>query len=245
MWSVRHNGWESELSVAVNWLLRGLMAICGVVLVYQGWPVARAALQAQRADAVVMQLRRAQPIVLADVSNGLTALNRAVGADPVGSRYLERSELEGGAAQTRSLDVSTPGRRLWLTNTKTDLELGLASAPARSIDWMRLAATRQNLDGAARDVVLPLLKSIETGPWIEPMFPVRLRLILDNWGYFTETQKSDMGKYIVEMWRHAQDLRFFAIYIDNPLDEIIIRNLLKDEAGAQELLTKWILTYKK
>lgn len=215
------------------------------MLVYQGLPVARAAWQAQKADAVVMKLRRAETITLAQVSAGIAALNRAVADNPVPGRYLQRSELEGGAALTASLNLDNAGRLVWLKSTRIDLELGLAHAPARSIDWLRLAAMRQAIDGPGRNVVPPLLMSIKTGPWLEPVWPVRLRLIVDNWGYLTDEQKTDMTAYMAKVWRHAPDQRFFALTINNPVDELIIRNLLRDEPGAQERLTKWILMYPK
>jgi hypothetical protein len=221
------------------------MAICGAVLVYEGLPVARAAWNAQKADGVVMKLRRGQEMTVPEVSAGIAALNAAVTADPVGDRYLQRSELEGGAALTAALNISPRFRTIWLNSTKADLELGLAAAPARSIDWLRLAATRQGLDGPSREIIPPLLMSIQTGPWIEPMWPVRLRLIVDNWGYFTDAQKDEMQIYVGEMWKHAPDQRFFAFNINNPVDELITRNLLRDQPGAQEILTKWILAYKK
>jgi hypothetical protein len=221
------------------------MAVCGAVLVYQGFPVARAAWNAQKADAVVMKLRRGLDISLPEVSAGIAALDRAVAADPVGDRYLHRSELEGGAALTTKLKASPETRTAWLNATKVDLELGLAAAPARSIDWLRLAATRQAIDGASHEIIPFLLMSIQTGPWIEPIWPVRLRLIIDNWGYFTDAQKAEMQVYVAEMWKHAPDRRFFALVVNNPVDELIVRNLLRDQPGAQEVLTKWILTYKQ
>lgn len=229
----------------VNWLLRGLMVLGGAILVYQGLPVARAAWQAQKADAVVMKLRRGEPIKLADVSAGIAALNRAVAANPVAGRYLQRSELVGGAALTRSLNLTEADRLVWLKSTRTDLELGLAQAPARSVDWMRLAAMRQAIDGVGRNVLPPLLMSIKTGPLLEQLWPVSLRLIVDNWGYFTDGQKADMKAYVGTIWRHSPDRRVFATIINNPIDELIIRNLLPDEPGAQEKLTKWILMYPK
>jgi len=229
----------------LSWLLRGLMAICGAVLVYQGFPVARAALTAQKADAVVMKLRRGQELTIPEVTAGIAALNSAVAADPVGDRYLQRSELEGGAALTAMPKVSSEARTGWLNNTLTDLELGLAAAPARSIDWARLAATLQALNGASRDILPPLLMSIQTGPWIEPLWPVRLRMIVDNWGYFGDAQKAEMQTHVVEMWKHSSQRIIFANTINNPVDEVIIRNLLRDQPGAQEELTKWILLYHK
>lgn len=226
----------------MSWLLRGLMAISGVVLVYQGLPVALSAFQAQKADAVVTKLRRLDPITAPAVLAGIEALNRAVSLEPVAGRYLQRSELESGGALTETVEVSQDIRTAWLQRSKADLELGLARAPARTMDWLRLASTRQGLDGPSRDVVGPLMMAIETGPWLEGAFSARLRLIVDNWAYFTDEQKLEVRSATSGMWRRSRDQRYFAWNVHNSIDEVIIRNLLRDEPGAQERLTAWILT---
>lgn len=218
-----------------------MMAISGIILVYQGLPVTSAALQAQRADAVVMKLRRVENVTTPEVSAGIDVLNKAVGIDPVAGRYFARSELEGGAGLTQSLEASPEARTRWLKRAKEDLEIALAHAPGRTIEWLRLAATREGIDGPSREIIAPLEMSIETGRWMEPAFYVRLRLIVDNWAYFTDAEKDGLQKYVSGMWRYANDRRFFGTSIVNPVDEVIIRNLLRDQPGAQEMLTKWIL----
>ena len=226
----------------MSWLLRGLMAISGVVLVYQGLPVASSAWQAQKADAVVTRLRRVELITAPVVLAGIDALNRAVSLEPVAGRYLQRSELESGGALTPNMGVSPEIRTAWLQRSKADLELALARAPARTMDWLRLATTSQALDGPSRAVIGPLMMSIKTGPWLEAAFFSRLRLIVDNWAYFSDEQKAEVRSAASGMWRRSQDPRYFAWNVLNPVDELIIRNLLRDEPGAQERLTVWILT---
>ena len=218
------------------------MAISGVVLVYQGLPVALSALQAQKADAVVTRLRRVEPITAPAILAGIDALNRAVSLEPVAGRYLQRSELESGGALTDKVEITPEVRTAWLQRSKVDLELALARAPARTMDWLRLATTRQALDGPSRAVIGPLMMSIKTGPWLEAAFFSRLRLIVDNWAYFSDEQKAEVRSAASGMWRRSQDPRYFAWNVLNPVDELIIRNLLRDEPGAQERLTVWILT---
>jgi hypothetical protein len=226
----------------MSWLLRGLMAISGVVLVYQGLPVALSAFQAQKADGVVSRLRRVEPFTAPAVLAGIEALNRAVSLEPVAGRYLQRSELETGGALTANADFSPEIRTAWLQRSKADLELALARAPARTIDWLRLGTTIQSLDGPSHAVIGPLMMSIKTGPWLEAAFFSRLRLIVDNWAYFSDEQKVEIRSAVSGMWRRSRDPRFFAQNVLNPVDELIIRNLLRDEPGAQEQLTIWILT---
>ena len=233
---------ENILSVLMSWLLRGLIAISGVVLIYQGLPVALSALQAQKADFVVNKLRRGEAMTAPGIVAGIEALNRAVSLEPVAGRYLQRSELESGGALNDKVEVSPEVRTAWLQRSKTDLELALARAPARTMDWLRLATTRQSLDGPSRAVVGPLMMSIKTGPWLEGAFSARLRLIVDNWAYFSDEQKVEVRSATSGMWQRSHDQRYFAWNVFNPVDELIIRNLLKDEPGAQEKLTAWILT---
>ncbi|MBI3199354.1 MAG: hypothetical protein HYZ40_17960, partial [Rhodospirillales bacterium] len=72
---------------SLNWLMRGLLGLGGILLAYQAWPVSRAAWQAQKADTVVGQLRTSsllgsgQAVTLAGIVAGIAALDRAVAAD--------------------------------------------------------------------------------------------------------------------------------------------------------------------
>ncbi|HMC45474.1 MAG TPA: hypothetical protein VKJ77_09135, partial [Caballeronia sp.] len=143
---------------------------------------------------------------------------------------------------TGNIDVSPDIRTAWLQRSKADLELGLARAPARTMDWLRLGTTMQSLDGPSRAIIGPLMMSIKTGPWLEAAFFSRLRLIVDNWAYFSDEQKVEIRSAVSGMWRRSLDQRIFAWNVLNPVDELIIRNLLRDEPGAQEQLTVWILT---
>lgn len=238
-----HEG-EDVLSVVMNWLLRGLLAICGVVLVYQGLPVALSAYQAQKADAVVNKLRRIEPTTMQAVKAGLDALDKAVSLDPVAGRYLQRSELETTALLTANIERElTPENRTALLNqSKADLELALARAPARTLDWLRLATIIEVRDGPSRAVIPPLMMSIKTGPWLEAAFFSRVRLIIDNWAYFSDEQRTEIQSAVTGMWQRSRDQRYFAWLVSNPVDELIVRSLLRDEPGAQEKLTVWILT---
>jgi hypothetical protein len=235
----------SVLAGLVNWLMRGLMAIAGLVLVYQGLPVAQSALLAQKADSVVEKLRTSNAMTLSAVIAGMDALSDAVAANPVADRYLLRSELEGGAALTPDLNASNQQVKGWMLAARSDLEIGLAAAPARSVDWLRLAAMHEALDGPSREVVALLDMSIKTGPWISPVWPTRLRLILDNWAYYTDEQKAGVKAYVSAMWRDEHEQYMFGQVVHGPVDELILRSLLRDELGAQEGLSRWILPYQK
>jgi hypothetical protein len=230
---------------AMSWMLRGVLGVCGAALAYVAWPVADGAWQAQKADAVVTQLRTGKPMRLVDVETGLAALDRAVAADPVAGRRLARSELLAGAALASDLSVTREQRAAWMKQAVSDLDDGLGNAPARGVSWARLASARQALDGASPKVVAALMMSIETAPMIAPLWPPRLHLILDNWQHFTPQQRERLGAYVATTWRTSRDRRWFAQMIRSPIDELFVRYFVRDEPQAQEELTRWLAQLKK
>jgi hypothetical protein len=245
---------ETSLSLVLNWLLRALMAMGGAALAVAAWPVAWGAWEAQKADAIVTDLRFGRPLDAAAVAAGIDAFNRSIVDDPVARHYLDRSELLAGAALTPSLKLSNTDRDALLRRARSDLQVGLANAPVRGIDWLRLAVVRQVLDGPSRDVLPPLFMSIETAPLITQLWQPRLRVILDAWPYLDDQQRSRLADYFVMTWRLAMERPALVAEtyrgalvaeIYSPADELIVRYFLRNEPNAQEELTKWIVAYRK
>lgn len=232
-------------SIPTAWLLRVLLGGGCVVLLYLAWPVALGAWEAQKADAVIFEMRTRQPLKLAAVLAALQALDRAVDADPAAGRRLKRAELLSGAALSRSLPVSNEQRTEWLKKAEADLEFGLANAPARGIAWAQLASVRQALHGASAKVVPALLMSIDTAPMLALLWPPRLQLILDNWRYFTPEERQRVGAHVAETWRLSRDRRWFAEAVRTPIDELFLRHALSDDPKAGDELGKLILDKKK
>ena len=229
----------------MTWMLRGLLGVGGAILAVVAWPVANGAWQAQKADAVVFELRTGQALHLASVQDGIAALDRAVAADPVAGRRLGRSELLAGAALTADLPVSREQRAEWMRQAQGDLDFGLANAPARGIGWARLAAARQALDGTSVRVVAALMMSIDVAPMMSSLWPSRLQLILDNWQYFTPKERERIAAYVAMNWRMSADKRWVAETIRSPIDELFVRYFVRDEPNAQEELTKWLTRLRK
>ena len=229
----------------MSWVLRGLLGMGGVVVAFVAWPVANGAWQAQKADAVVSELRTGQTLDLASVQAGIAALDRAVAADPVAGRRLGRSELLAGAALTTDLPATREQRADWMKQAQGDLDFGLGNAPARGVGWARLAAARQALDGTSAKVVAALMMSIDVAPMMQSLWPSRLQLILDNWQYFTPKERERIAAYVVMTWRMSRDRRWIALTIRSPIDELFVRYFVRDEPNAQEELTQWLTRLRK
>lgn len=228
-----------------TWMVRGLLGIGGTALAIVAWPVANGAWQAQKADAAFFALRTGVQVGLSEVEAAVTALDQAVVADPVAGRRLSRAEMLLAAALTPGVGAGEAQRSKWLGRSRADLEFGLVNAPARGVAWAQLAAARQAIDGPSDKVVAALMMSLETAPMMEALWSSRLRLILDNQQFFTPQERERVGAYVVTTWRTVGDRRWIGEVIRSPLDQLFVRYFLRQEAGAQEELTRWLTRLRK
>lgn len=225
--------------------MRALLGLGGVLLVWFAWPVMKGAWQAQQADAATTALRLNYRISLDAVMNAIDALDRAVASDPTASRHLQRSELLAGLALSPNFAPTARQRTEWLKRAQDDLDVGLGADPARGIQWLRLSSVRLALEGPSQRSVAPLLMSIDTAPMFLPLWPARLRLILDNWRALTASQRGEVALYVARTWQLLPDRRWFADAIRNPMDELLVRYLVRNESGAQEELTRMLAERRK
>jgi len=229
----------------IDWLVRALLGLGGALLVWFAWPVMKGAWQAQQADAATTALRLNYRTSLDTVLNAIDALDRAVASDPTASRHLQRSELLAGVALSPNFAPTTGQRTDWLRRAQDDLAIGLGVDPARGIQWLRLSSVRLALEGPSQRSVAPLLMSIDTAPMFLPLWPARLRLILDNWRALTAAQRGEVALYVARTWQLSPDRRWFADAIRDPMDELLVRYLVRNEAGAQEELTRMLAERRK
>jgi len=226
------------LSISIDGLVRGLLGFGGALLVWLAWPVMTGAWQAQRADTATTALRLNYQISLDALLNAIDALDRAVESDPTASRYLQRSELLAGAALSPNFAPTAQQRGEWLSRAQDDLTAGLGDEPARGIQWLRLASVRLALEGPSQRSVAPLLMSIDTAPMLLPLWPPRLRLILDNWQALTTSQREKVALYVARTWQLSPSHDWFADAVRTPIDELFVRYFVRNEAGAQDELTR-------
>jgi len=226
------------LGISIEALIRALLGLGGVLLVWLVWPVAKSALQAQQADAATTALRLNHKISLVAVWNALEALDRAVETDPTATRHLQRSELLAGAALSPRFTPTDRQRGEWLMRAQDDLTFGLGNDPARGVGWLRLASVRMALEGPSQRSLAPLLMSIDTAPMLLPLWPARLRLILDHWQVLTVSQREKVAGYVARTWQLSAGHAWFADAIRTPIDELFVRYYVRNEAGAQEALSR-------
>lgn len=205
----------------------------------------KSAWQAQQADGAATALRLNYRLSLDALLNAIDRLDRAVDLDPTAGRYFQRSELLAGAALSPNFAPTAQQRTEWLKRAEDDLRTGLGDDPARGIQWLRLSSVRLALDGPSQNSVAPLLMSIDTAPMLLPLWPARLRLILDNWQALTTAQRETVALYVARTWQLSPDHEWFADAIHTPVDELFVRYFVRNEAGAQEELTRLLTERRK
>ena len=205
----------------MTWMLRGLLGVGGGILAFVAWPVANGAWQAQKADAVVFRIfAPANRCSSARCRRHLTALDRAVAADPVAGRRLGGPRCWLARRSRRACRRPAEQRAEWLKQAQADLDFGLANAPARGV---ALGAPCRRPTGDRRTsakAVAALMMSIDIAPMMESLWPGRLQLILDNWQFFTPKERERIAAYVVMNWRASRDRRGCAEVIRSPIDEL-------------------------
>ncbi|TAJ85285.1 MAG: hypothetical protein EPO10_02955 [Reyranella sp.] len=222
-----------------------MLGLGGLLLVWFAWPVMKSAWQAQQADSAATALRLNYRLSLDALLNAIDRLDRAVDLDPTAGRYFQRSELLAGAALSPNFAPTAQQRTEWLKRAEDDLRAGLGDDPARGIQWLRLSSVRLALGGPSQASVAPLLMSIDTAPMLLPLWPVRLRLVLDNWQALTTAQRETVALYVARTWQLSPNHEWFADAIRTPVDELFVRYFVRNEAGAQEELTRLLTERRK
>jgi hypothetical protein len=225
----------------LNWLIRGLTVVGGVVSILLGWPIAEAAWRAQRTDAVVYALRTGKQVTAKETASEVDAISQAIAFDPSASRYLLRSELLASSALTPSVGLEPAQRTEWLRRARADLIRGLANAPANGVGWLRLAAVQQQLDGPSRRIVSLLFRSLQLSAAIPQVWPAQLRLMLDCWPYLRDAEKERLKRQVEMIWRQsADDRRLFGYATRSAADHAILTWFLRDVPEAPQELAKVI-----
>lgn len=236
-----------SLSLFLNWLIRGLAIVGGLLGVTLGWPITQAAWQAQRADGVLYNLRTDHAVDRKAVDSGLDGLNRAIELDPVPTRFLLRSDLLTSAALDPGLRLDAETRKDWLTRARSDLFAGLAGAPAHGVGWLRLAAIELDLYGPSRRVIALMFTSIDMAARLPQTWESRLRVILDCWPFLTDAEKERLRDHIVMVWRRSPggERNLFGRVTHSAADHAILTWFLRDEPGAPQELADIIKRVNK
>ena len=80
---------------------------------------------------------------------------------------------------------------------------------------------------------------------LQPLWPARRRLILDNWPALTAPQREQVALYVARTWQLSPERGWFADAVRTPVDELFLRYFVRNEAGAQEQLSRLLAERRK
>ena len=162
-----------------------------------------------------------QRIPLAELQESHDTLEKALRWDRP-SRYvanLSVVELELAMAYPDG----SPERTSWLTQAEERTIEALKANPADGRSWLRLATIRSFRQAPSRDVVAPLMASLDMSPNDHSLWRQRIGLLMYYWGEFSPEEVSVMRHQVRTMW---DDPRFRIVLLDSAMRYRVIGRLI-------------------
>jgi hypothetical protein len=151
------------------------------------------------AAAVISGQRSPTPAELADSTKIMEdALRWAAPA-----RYLSSlSAVEYRLALT--FPIGSPDRATWLGRAEQHAISTLKANPAEGYGWVMLALMRQSRGAASRDVLDPLITSLDVAPNRRELWRSRMALLFFYWGVLKPNELPIVRNQIRTMWQEPQ-----------------------------------------
>jgi hypothetical protein len=169
----------------------------------------------------------------ATLSNGVTVIEEALrwSNQP---RYLSSlSLLEFELAL--NFPVGGPDRATWMSRAEQNAIATLKANPADGYIWVRLAVMRQARGAAPRDILDPLITSLDVAPNRRELWRSRMTLLLYYWGELKPNELPIVYHQIRTMW----DVPRFQFFLyDTALTYGRKLNLLQTLEGDTEALNE-------
>jgi hypothetical protein len=168
----------------------------------------------------------------ADLADSVTVIERALRwASP--ARYLSSLSLvEFELAQAFPPD--SPGRATWIGRAEQHALAALKANPADGYTWVRLAIMRQARLAPARDILDPLMTSLDVAPNRRELWPSRMALLMYHWGELKPNELPIIRHQIRTMWNVPQ---FQFLLYDTALKyqrKVGLMEMLGDDPSALE-----------
>jgi hypothetical protein len=149
------------------------------------------------------------------------------------ARYLSSLSLVEFAL-ARAFPPDSPDRAAWIGRAEQHATAALKANPADGYMWVRLAVMRQARMAPLRDILDPLMTSLDVAPNRRELWASRMNLLMYYWSALKPNELPIVRHQIRTMW-FVPEFQFF-------LYDAAIRNgrkfnlldMLRDEPGALE-----------
>jgi len=133
-----------------------------------------------------------------DLNAAVLGLERAVSWSSSSGRLTNLALLR--AVQAERLPVDSPHRQELLMQAEDLLLRGLSANPSDGYAWLRLAVVRSLRGAESRQVVDPLMQSVDTAPNARHLWLPRIEMMLRYWPNFSVDELLMMRSQIRAIW---------------------------------------------
>ncbi|MBN9089843.1 MAG: hypothetical protein J0J01_23265 [Reyranella sp.] len=162
-----------------------------------------------------------QRIALGELQESRDTLQKALRWDRPARYVANLSVVELELALAYPDD--SPQHATWLTQAEERTIEALKANPADGRSWLRLAIIRSFRQAPSRDIVAPLMTSLDMSPNDHSLWRQRIGLLMYYWGDFSPDEVDIMRHQVRTMW---DDPRFRIVLLDAAMRYRVIGRLV-------------------
>lgn len=201
-----------------DFLPAAVFAALGAALLGLAIPRTIAAWISLGAEPTMTRLETNRPTNVQQLGTCVAAYDGALRWKSSSVRFANLGTCEFSLALAAPTD--TPQRAEWLARAEEHTKTALLLNPAESFAWARLAFIRASRGASARDVVAPLIVSLDTGPNIRALWRSRTRLMLRYAPFMTVDELLTVRHQLKTIWIYGPSERPHLLEMAHTLDRM-------------------------
>jgi hypothetical protein len=142
-----------------------------------------------------------------ELAESVSTLETALRWAPTSGRLLARLSLVEFEI-ARGLPIASPDRTRWIDRAEQHAMAALLLNPADGYTWVRLAVIRTARWAPVRDIIEPLITSLDVAPNRRELWMSRMTLLMFYWNQLKPNELPIMRHQIRSMWSQPP-YRFF------------------------------------
>ncbi len=181
------------------------MLMLGLVLIVLAVPRTVAAWKGEQGRPALDKMEANKTPTAAELTTCVEAYTGSLRWVQASFRLFNLGTCEFAIALAKPLN--DPGRSDWLMRAEQSTVRGLILDPANAFGWARLAFIRADRLAPGREVVAPLIMSLDTGPNARPLWRGRTRLMLLYTPSMTHDERLTVRYQLNTIWTYGPSER--------------------------------------
>jgi hypothetical protein len=204
----------------------------GAGLLVMAVPRTVAAWNSFGAAPAMAKLRFGQTATTEELARCVEASKRAIEWTSSALRLANLGSCEFALA--RQVPAAGPDHNHWLDLAEAHTEQSLRRDPTDGFTWLRLAMMREMHGAAARNVIGPLMKSLEMTPNARPIWPLRSEMLLVYARLLTPEDRAAVSRHLHTVWTFSPADRPVLLEIAHRVNRLdLLQAALADDPEAK------------